>query len=74
MREIVSNLTTRLPEGSLQRLLLELRICPSNGDPRSLQEIASRVGVTRERARQLEVALYEKLRKVMVARGVDRLA
>lgn len=38
--------------------------------PLTLQEIANRYGVTRERARQLEVKLIKNLRKFIATRGV----
>jgi RNA polymerase primary sigma factor len=44
------------------RLLLELRFGLSGQTPRSLVEVGKELGVTRERARQLEVRALDKLR------------
>lgn len=44
------------------RFLFEKRIAPEEGEPMTLQQIGDLWGVTRERARQLEARLTERLR------------
>ncbi len=48
--------------GSREREIIELRYGLSDGPPCTLQEVASVVGVTRERVRQIEIRALEKLK------------
>lgn len=51
-----------------ERLIIEKRLMPENGDAKTLAALGRQLGVTRERVRQLEVGVKAKLRVV-----VDRL-
>ena len=42
----------------------------SDDEPRTLEEIGKRFGVTRERVRQIEMAALKKLRQLTVKRNV----
>ena len=46
-----------------ERLVFQERLM--NEDPKTLQEVADQFGITRERARQIEAKVIEKLRKHM---------
>jgi RNA polymerase primary sigma factor len=75
--EVVSN---RLRDADLEealqslpwreRRVLELRYGLTSGEPMTLEQIGARVGVTRERVRQIESKSLSKLKK---ARGAERL-
>ena len=67
----VAALTALLPQevarllselGERERVILRLRFGLDDGQPRTLDEIGQRLGVTRERIRQLEAAAMSKLR------------
>lgn len=50
------------------RLILERRLLADPDDKLSLEEIGEQIGVTRERVRQLEVDLKERIRQLVEAR------
>ena len=47
-----------------EREVLDLRYGISDGEKRTLAEIAGRLGVSRERVRQVEVGAIKKLREI----------
>lgn len=66
--QLIDRLEQHLPEfrGSLndrEKQILEARIL--SDEPKTLQEIADQYGLTRERARQIEAKIIEKLRKFL---------
>jgi RNA polymerase primary sigma factor len=64
MRSLVSGLDEK------ERLVLGLRYGLDGDDPRTLQEIGQRLGVTRERVRQIESRAKEKLRRTQAAQAL----
>lgn len=53
-----------------ERLVASARLM--RDDPRTLAELGKRMGVSRERARQIEVRAREKLGRALMRQGVDR--
>jgi DNA-directed RNA polymerase sigma subunit (sigma70/sigma32) len=51
--------------------VLRLRFGLSGEPPQTLEAVGRRLGVSRERARQIESAGLRKLRALLTARGVD---
>ena len=64
MRHMVSGLDEK------ERLVLGLRYGLNGDEPRTLQEIGKRMGVTRERVRQIESRAKEKLRRMQAAQAL----
>jgi RNA polymerase primary sigma factor len=64
MRNLVSGLDEK------ERLVLWLRYGLDGEDPRTLQEIGQRMGVTRERVRQIESRAKERLRHMQAAQAL----
>jgi RNA polymerase primary sigma factor len=60
LKDRISQLLRSLPPRD--REVIEMRFGLSGSDPRSLDEIAQRYGVTRERIRQIEMRVLRKLR------------
>ena len=61
-------------EGSsvADRKVLDAAMEPLSGEaPMTLEAIGRKIGVTRERVRQIEAAALERLRRLMAARGVE---
>jgi RNA polymerase primary sigma factor len=56
IRDVLDALTER------ERLVLSLRYGLDDGAPRTLEEVSRRIGLTRERARQIEAEALRKLR------------
>lgn len=54
-----------------ERTVVRLRFGLDGGDPLTLERIGQRLGVTRERVRQLEATALKRLRRLLAARGVD---
>jgi DNA-directed RNA polymerase sigma subunit (sigma70/sigma32) len=54
-----------------ERLVLRRRFGLKADGPETLEAIGRRLGLTRERVRQLEGAGLRKLRALLAARGVD---
>ena len=54
-----------------ERRVLRLRFGLDGDEPQTLEAIGRRLGLTRERIRQIEEAGLRKLRAMLVARGVD---
>lgn len=48
-----------------ERLIMDERLLPASGDPRTLAALGRQLGITRERVRQLEAGLKAKLRDVL---------
>ncbi len=63
-RERVDNLLEVMSER--EREILDLRFGLSNAKPQTLAEVAKKLGVSRERIRQIEEAALRKLRKFVV--------
>ena len=53
-----------------ERLIIDMRFGLRDGEPKTLETIGARFGVTRERIRQIEVRALQRLRKVMEERDV----
>ncbi len=54
-----------------ERTVVRLRFGLNGDDPMTLEAIGRRLGLTRERVRQIEVAALKKLRQQLAERGVD---
>jgi RNA polymerase nonessential primary-like sigma factor len=54
-----------------ERTVISLRFGLSGEPPLTLEAIGKRLGVTRERVRQVQVAALERLRRLLATRGVD---
>jgi RNA polymerase sigma factor (sigma-70 family) len=54
-----------------ERNVVSLRFGLDGTDPLTLEQIGRRLGVTRERVRQIESAALRRLRRLLAARGVD---
>lgn len=54
-----------------ERTVLRLRFGLDGAEPMTLEAIGQRLGLTRERVRQIEVAGLKKLRGLLASRGVD---
>ena len=54
-----------------ERLVLRRRFGLENEPPETLEAIGRRIGLTRERVRQIEMAGLRKLRALLKARGID---
>ena len=72
MLDMLGDLIDRLPERELN--ILRLRFGLDGGGERSLEDIGSEFGVTRERIRQLQNLALLKLRKMIEARDASRVA
>lgn len=55
-----------------QRTVIIRRFGLDNDDPATLEELASEMGVTRERVRQIQQEALVKLKRALTARGVGR--
>jgi len=66
-REEVMELLSHLREKERQTLILRYGL--TDGVPRTLKEIGSEFGLTRERVRQIEAEAITKLRRIMQAEG-----
>ncbi len=51
--------------------VIRLRFGLEDAEPMTLEAIGHRMGITRERVRQIEAAGLEKLRGLLADRGVD---
>lgn len=54
-----------------ERTVLRLRLGLDGEEPMTLEAIGQRMGLTRERVRQIEAAGLKKLRGLLASRGVD---
>ncbi len=54
-----------------ERTVVSLRFGLSGEPPLTLEAIGKRLGVTRERVRQVQVAALQRLRRLLATRGVD---
>ena len=54
-----------------ERMVVRRRFGLDGAQPMTLEEIGRRLGVTRERVRQIEAAALKRLRRLLAARGVD---
>jgi RNA polymerase primary sigma factor len=71
-REALEQVLAALPERS--RRVLVLRFGLDSGTPRTLEEVAAVLGVSRERARQLEVRALATLRRPEIRARLEDLA
>ncbi len=62
VREVLATLTAR------ERTILSLRFGLEDGTPRTLEEVGKRIGVTRERIRQIQDQTLKKMREKMEER------
>lgn len=62
-KERARSILDELPER--EREIICLRYGIPDGDPQTLAEIADKLGISRERVRQLEVAIFKKLRDIL---------
>ena len=68
-RDDLAGLLADLPDQ--ERTVVSLRFGLSGEGPLTLEAIGKRLGVTRERVRQVEDAALQRLRRLLTARGVD---
>ena len=54
-----------------QRSVVEQRFGLSGREPATLEEVGSRIGVTRERVRQIQIEALRRLRRILEAQGYD---
>ncbi len=54
-----------------QRSVVEQRFGLSGREPATLEEVGSRIGVTRERVRQIQIDALRRLRRILEAEGYD---
>jgi RNA polymerase primary sigma factor len=71
LRKEIEELLDRL--GPRDRDVVRFRFGLSDGEPKTLEEIARRLGITRERVRQIESKALSKLRRNSRGRGLDGL-
>jgi RNA polymerase primary sigma factor len=71
LRKEIEDLLDRL--GPRERDVVRFRFGPYDGEPKTLEEIARRLGITRERVRQIEGRALSKLRRSSRGRGLDGL-
>ncbi len=55
-----------------QRVVVEQRFGLNNQDIATLEELADRMGLTRERVRQIQQEALVKLKRTLASRGVAR--
>jgi RNA polymerase nonessential primary-like sigma factor len=67
---LVRDWLTKMPDK--QRTVIVRRFGLDNDDPATLEELASEMGVTRERVRQIQQEALVKLKRALTARGVDK--
>ncbi len=68
-RDDLAGLLADLPDQ--ERTVVSLRFGLAGDGPLTLEAIGKRLGVTRERVRQVEDAALQRLRRLLAARGVD---
>ncbi len=68
-RDDLAGLLADLPDQ--ERTVVSLRFGLSGEGPLTLEAIGKRLGVTRERVRQVEDTALQRLRRLLAARGVD---
>jgi len=71
-REVLEQVLAALPERP--RRVLVLRFGLDSGTPRTLEEVAAVLGVSRERARQMEVRALATLRRPEIRARLEDLA
>lgn len=54
-----------------ERTVVTLRFGLGSEEPLTLERIGQRLGLTRERVRQIEVAALKQLRRLLAARDVE---
>ncbi len=70
--EIQANLKTWLSQlNDKQRQVVEQRFGLNGRDVATLEEVGARIGVTRERVRQIQVEALKRLRRIMEKEGVS---
>lgn len=67
---LVRDWLTRMPDK--QRTVIVRRFGLDNDDPATLEQLASEMGVTRERVRQIQQEALVKLKRALTARGVGK--
>lgn len=70
MTVLMRDWLTKLPDK--QRIVIMRRFGLDNDDPATLEELASEMGVTRERVRQIQQEALIKLKRALTVRGVGR--
>jgi RNA polymerase nonessential primary-like sigma factor len=70
MAVLVREWLDKMPEK--QRVVIVRRFGLDNDDPATLEELASEMGVTRERVRQIQQEALVKLKRALAARGVGK--
>jgi len=70
MTVLVRDWLAKMPDK--QRTVIVRRFGLDNDDPATLEELASEMGVTRERVRQIQQEALVKLKRALTARGVGR--
>ena len=67
---LVRDWLQKLPDK--QRIVIARRFGIDNDDPATLEELATEMGVTRERVRQIQQEALVKLKRALTARGVNK--
>jgi RNA polymerase nonessential primary-like sigma factor len=67
---LVRDWLTKMPDK--QRTVIVRRFGLDNDDPATLEQLASEMGVTRERVRQIQQEALVKLKRTLTARGVGK--
>ncbi len=67
---LIRDWLTRMPDK--QRTVIVRRFGLDNDDPATLEQLASEMGVTRERVRQIQQEALVKLKRALTARGVGK--
>ncbi len=70
LMSVLEELLGELPER--EQRILELRYGLGEGEPLTLEEVGKRLGISRERVRQLEEQALERLRGPLVRQGMKR--
>ena len=55
-----------------QRIVITRRFGLDNDDPSTLEQLATEMGITRERVRQVQQEALIKLKRTLVSRGVSK--
>ncbi len=70
IEQLVRDWLERLPDK--QRIVVERRYGLNAREPATLEDVAAELGLTRERVRQIQQEALQRLRRSLLARGVER--
>jgi RNA polymerase primary sigma factor len=66
VRDLLQHLTPR------EQKIIRMRYGLDSGDEHTLEEVGDEVGVTRERIRQIQVRTMEKMKKLLIKKGLKK--